>query len=158
MKKRKKKKVGKKIKKRIKKEEGVSRETKIVILLICFLAFGLIIVKLFAGNVITSQIVTSVPYECKDSDGRNPYNRGRTELYNVMEEPFLEKTYEDYCSDEMNVVEYYCAWENFNYVVKTREKECENGCEDGACIMPRKPKTQSVFIKIYENIKSIFER
>ena len=149
------KKKNKKIKKKIKRKKKQKYEKKgeviFLIVVIC-----LITIFLFTLDyVITGQVVTSVPYLCKDNDDDNIFNRGKVEIENIMYEPFVENVFYDYCSDDKTVLEYVCEWEKNNHVVKTKEYVCEFGCYDGACTSPRLT-NQNIFTLIYSSIASIF--
>ena len=143
MKKKKKKKVKKKNTREKKKKKGFG-EIFALVFIILIITFSFFI----ADYVITGKIVTSVPYVCKDNDGKDFFKEGEVELYNVMNDPFIEKVFHDYCSGKETLVEYYCEWENSNNVAKAEEKICELGCYNGACIIPRAPESENIFTKI----------
>ena len=100
---------------------------------------------------------TAAPNYCKDSDGKNFYETGTTELFLMLEEDVPTNIYKDYCSDQNTVVEHFCVWEDPNYAVEQTEQECEMGCKDGACVRSetRMPRID-ILSRIYGGLKNMF--
>ena len=128
-------------------KEDVKTTIVFVVILIC-----LSLLFILALDSIITGYYTSAPFHCKDSDGKNFFKAGQVELYTLMKEPTTLGIYYDYCSDENTITEYYCKWENYNYVVKTQQEECDFGCLEGVCIKPRAPK-----INIIDTIFEFFK-
>ncbi|MDO8494112.1 MAG: hypothetical protein Q7S68_02095, partial [Deltaproteobacteria bacterium] len=79
-----------------------------------------------------------VERECEDSDGNNPNTAGHTEAVLANGENFSE---DDYCTDEVTVVEWYCADSESNPDAPVNMPfwstvPCDKGerCDHGACV------------------------
>ena len=119
----------------------------LVILIACVLVLFMLV---WSANI--TGRVTGVAYHCTDSDGDDIFNAGKVELFAMMEEKINTGSYMDYCSDEETVTEYYCVWENYNYLVDMKQEKCELGCSEGACVKPRTPRL-NVIDYIYRFLK-----
>ncbi|GEM_PF-3431298 len=88
---------------------------------------------------------------CIDTDGGdNIYTKGTATGKEIGTDKVISKT--DYCSDNNNVVEYFCNDIYAGYTpgyVNNGVKSCPNGCNNGACI--EKNKYEFVYDKKYYN-------
>ncbi|GEM_PF-3315412 len=76
-------------------------------------------------NVCISNLIS-----CRDSDGRDYYQKGSVTINNSG--AFLFK--EDSCSGELQ--EYYCYFNGSRFEAKIDSKDCEYGCSAGKCKIP----------------------
>lgn len=98
----------------------------IIVVIFVGIFFAVILYAKFTGLVVTSLNT------CMDTDGKDFSSKG--EVYGVYY-LFTKENYtlQDYCADDIALIEYYCVQDGIHSYRESIKYNCELGCLDGAC-------------------------